>query len=558
MQSPKKTTNIKDALRTKAGLAVETAVEPVVQEDAVEAGRKPLSARRSDLAAMRAKALELYGIRDGASGIPAIDAAFRFSSDEFDGQWNYLHVEPLLDRSSELLGRCLSHRSKRDAIQLEKWKFQLELDRFLRIDPLAQREREAGGDTIAYERAVRESAAEQSLEENHRHAGEQLRDLTSDLVTTGLNRRMAARELAAWMSAWPLKDGDLRGDNANYTFDGARKTKPEHLFDAARQEADQDGWEQIYTLTSQRYAAAAESDAARLRRESLELQAKLSLASIAFRREMAQAERDSVWEMVHEVLSPGSVLNYQERIAAVEREFNADFREALACLASARHGLQELYAYAPVFPKEGSAGYLDNVTDWVRRAQSRTAQISRNDQNYVLALSVKQLTGSQWEAGRAASSWTFDLPEETFAGQSKVRLRGMSVSVTGPLSEPQQLPKGASPKVAAPAPKSETLKAEGFWSARVTPPATGTMRSTTGAPRELDQKSLPSCFLGCVTDSGSLPQEIAGAEVLYNASPIGKQWKLTLSPKSTDGMETAKLQDVQIMLHLAVHAMVSL
>ncbi len=543
MQSPKKTTNIKEALRSKAGLAVERPVEVSVEKEAVEAGRQPLGGR-PDVAALRTKVLELYSL---AGGLPAIEAAFQFSPADFDGQLNYLHVEPLLERSYALLERCLAHRSKRDELHLERWKLQLDVDRFFRLDPLEQRVREAGGDTVAYERAVLESAAEQSLEENQRHAGEQLRDLTNDLVAGGLNRRIAARELAAWMSAWPLKDSDLRGDDANYTFDGVRKTKPEHLFDAARQAADQDGWEQIYALVSQRYSTAAESEAGRLRRASFELEAKMSMAAMALKRERAQAERDAVWEKIREAQRPGGVLNHHERIATLERAFSGDFREALACLAAARRGLKEVYEFAPPFPEEGSAGYLDQVTAWVRRAQNTLAQFSQNEQKYALAVSVRQLTGPQWEAGRAAGAWTFDVLEEMFAGQTNVRLRGVSVSVVGPPGAAE------SPKSSRQAMPPKPAKAEGFWSGRISVPATGSMRSVKGAARELDQKMIPACFLGRVADRDAVQSpEIAGAGVVHNASPVGKEWKLTLSAKSTDGMETAELQDVQIWLHVAV------
>jgi hypothetical protein len=71
----------------------------------------------------------------------------------------------------------------------------------------------------------------------------------------------------------------------------------------------------------------------------------------------------------------------------------------------------------------------------------------------------------------------------------------------------------------------------------------------------LDQKSIPSCFLGKIADSNSPREpEIAGARTLRNASPIGKQWKLTLAPKSTAGAMTEKIDDVQIFLHVAVRA----
>lgn len=556
MQSPKKTTNIREALRTRAGLAVETATEASIQRDAVEAGRKPLPARRPDPEALRKKAMDLYGLpSDTGAAIPSIDKAFRFSPSGLDAEWNYLHAELLLDHASMLLDRCLAHRSRRDSLATQKWNLQLELDRFFHLDQIEARKREAGKSTIGYERAVLDGAAEQSLEENHRHAGEQWKDLTNDLIASGLNRRMAAMELAAWLSAYPLKDSELRGDDANYTFDGVRKTKPEHLFEAARQEADEDGWERIYTLMSRRYSAAAESEAGRLRRQSLELQAKWALASIGFCRDKDQAERDAMWEKVHEAQSPDSVLNLSERIAPLERDFSADFREALACLTHARRGLREIYDYAPPFPQEGASGYFDDVVAWVTRARNRMAQIALLDQNCVLAVSLKQLTKAQWEAGRAAAQWTFDLPAETFAGQANVRLRGLSVSVIGPIPEPQPAPAGQKPPAPV-AQKAEAQKAQGFWSAHVTPPATGTMLTVSGIARELDQKSLPTCHLGRVADRDSTREpEIAGDRVLYNASPIGKQWKLVLSPKSTDGMETSELQDVQIALHLAVRSL---
>jgi hypothetical protein len=503
------------------------------------------------VAALRTRAMELYGFP--ATGIPAIESSFKLSAGEFDGEFNHLHAEQLLEHASVLLERCEAHRSRRDQLLGEKWQLQMELDRFFRLDRVEERERAAGKDTLDYERTVLESAAEQSLADNHKHAGEQLKDLTSDLVESGLNRRMAAKELSSWISAFPLKDTELRGDDASYTFDGVRKTKPEHLFDAARQEADEDAWEQIYTLTSERYTALAESEAARLRKQSLDLQANWSLSEIAFRRERDQAVRDAVWEKVYQVQSTGGALNCSERIARVERDFSLDFRETMACLGAARRGLEELYGYAPPFPQEGAPGYFDDVASWVRTAQNRMAQFSRLDQHYVLAVSLKQVTGSQWEAGLTRSEWTFDLPDDMFAGQSHVRLRGLSASVTGPVPELAAGQKAAAQKPAAPT--AETPKAEGFWSARISLAATGTVRGVTGPARELDQKSLPVCCLGRVTDRDSSQEpEIGGAAALHNASPIGRQWKVALSPKSTDGMATAKLKDVQIYLHLAVRA----
>lgn len=545
MQAPKKTTTLREALRNKAGLAVETPTAVPIDEAAVAEGRKPLPTRRQDVATLRTKIKELYGIpATGGAALLSIDALFKFSPVDSDAEFNYLQVEPLLEHARVLLERCASYRLRSDQLQAEKWKLQLELDRFLRLDQIAGQERETGAATLGYERAVLESAAEQRQEEHHKSAEMQLKDLTNDLVGSGLTKRMAARELAAWLSAYPLKDGDLRGDDAAYTFDGVRKTKPEHLYDAARKEADEDAWEQIYSLMFQRYSAMAQSEGARLRKQSLELQAKASLAAIALQREKDQAVRDAVWEKIYQVQSSGGVLNYHERIQLLERDFSTDFREGVACLTAARRGLSELYDYAPAFPQEGMPGYFDSVVAWVRSASTRMAQFSRLEQNYVLAVSLKELTKSQWDAGRTSGQWTFDLPEEMFAGQVQVRLRGLGVSVVGQNPETQEQAKQKA------APPEGT---EGFWTARVSLPATGTMRNASGASRELDQKSLPVCFLGCVTArDAARGAEIAGARALHNASPIGKQWKLTLSHKSTSGSATETLQDVELFLHLAV------
>jgi hypothetical protein len=74
--------------------------------------------------------------------------------------------------------------------------------------------------------------------------------------------------------------------------------------------------------------------------------------------------------------------------------------------------------------------------------------------------------------------------------------------------------------------------------------------------REIDQKALPACHLGRVTEwSGSRDLEVGAERIWHNASPIGKQWRMALSPKSTSGTPAAQLQDVSIHLHVAVRSL---
>jgi len=293
----------------------------------------------------------------------------------------------------------------------------------------------------------------------------------------------------------------------------------------------------------------AASESGRLRKESLDIQAKWALAEIGIRREKSQAERDAFWEKVYQTVTPGGLFNYNERIAQLERHFSLSFREALARSALARRGLKELYDYGPPFPAEGTAGYFDEVLAWVEKAHNRLAQISQMDQHYVLAISIKELAKSQWDAGRSSSQWTFDLPEELFQGQAHVRMRGLGLAVAGPTEATEPAPqksKGAQ--------KTEVVppKLQGYWSASLSLPARAAVRYLSGGSGELDQKSLPVAYLGRVGDLDSSHEpEVVGINAAHNASPIGKQWKLTLSPKSTAGSQTASLQDVLLYLHVA-------
>jgi len=543
MQAPKKTANVRD-LRANTSAAAEPAVQ--TDQGAVASGRKPLESKRPDIAALKSKALETYGIpQGGLAPIPSIDASFKFTLAETDQELNFLHVETLLENASRLLERCAELRRQRDSLQIEKWKLQLELDGFFRLDQVQARELQAGADTLPYQRVVLEGAAAKSLEENHKNSEAQLKALLEDLVASGFNKRMSARELAGWISPYPLKDRDLSGDDAVYTFDGVRRSKPDHLFEAARLEQEQAAWEQVHTLMAQRYAELAESEAGRFRKESLDLDAQWLAANIVFRRERAQVSRDALWEKVFQTQSPNGLLHYGERIVALENHFAADFREALACAAAAKRGLQELFSYTAAMPREGTAGYFYQVQAWIAHSKNRLAQIAGSEQTYVLALSVKDLAKAQWESGRSSAQWTFDVPEELFPGQAEVRLRGVSVAVMG--AKPEPPPVGAKPPAAQA--KPEPPKPEGYWSARVTVPTAGFVKHVAGTSRELDQKNIPVCFLGQVSDRET---EFSGEHALRNASPIGKQWKLALSAKSTGGTPSNSLDDVHLFLRVAV------
>ncbi len=516
MALAKKTTSVREALRAKAGALIPTLNPPSADRKAIDNGRNPLPASPTK-----------------TNTLPPIESRFQFSAADSDRDIPFLQVESLLDHASELLDRCRAERAQYDLLRIEHAKLQADIDRFHRIEEIQARERKAGSETLAYERAILDQAAENTSETLLRDAETQIKDLLEDLLASGFNKRMTARELTAWITGFPLKDHDLGGDNATYTFDGVAKSKPDHLYEAARVEADEAAWELVFSLMSSRYALLAQAEAAKLRGASLNLQADFSKLDIGFRSERDQLVRDAGESLAREAQSPGSAFHFEERMEPIEHRFSSDFRDALAHLDAARRGLKTLFDYEPAFPKPGSPGYFDQVALWTGNARNRLAQVSRTDQTYVLAISLKDAAKSGWEAGQPAATWSFDLPQEMFKGQSNVRLRGIALAVAGPKPEDPADKKGAAKKVDAP----DTGKAEGYWTAQVS----------------LPNPDLPPCFFGAVADrEAARPPEIAGANALYNANPVGKGWKVSLSAKSTDGMPTEKLRDIMIYLHVAV------
>ena len=109
MQSAKKTIPVREALRTNAKSTIERQPAIVVDQHAIDKGRQSVAPRRKNVAALRAKVLELYGVpAAGLAPIPAIESGFQFTPQEFDADFNYLHVESLLIEATMLLQECLA------------------------------------------------------------------------------------------------------------------------------------------------------------------------------------------------------------------------------------------------------------------------------------------------------------------------------------------------------------------------------------------------------------------------------------------------------------------
>jgi hypothetical protein len=298
------------------------------------------------------------------------------------------------------------------------------------------------------------------------------------LVTTGLNRRMAARELAAWVSAYPLKDLEMRGDDGLYAFDGARRSKADHLFEAARVEADEDAWELLYALIARRLRAQAAADSAALRHQSLERRSQFLKTNAGLQSSRAQFENDAFWTRMAHAVDANGALNPAPSLKSVETAFAAEYLRASAALSAAQPGLAGLFGYAAKMHAAGAP--CEDLLEGALDAQAHLATASRLDQVYTLTLSLKELTGSSWEAGRAAARWNFAISEDRFPGQAQVRLQRVQVAVTTPIPE-------ATGKASKSAPVGKTRD---FWTARLSLPPSPKIRTLAGQIQDAP-KALP-------------------------------------------------------------------
>jgi hypothetical protein len=529
-----------DSSKATANLS-RPSVTDTAQDPGVLAARQPLTDRFTDWDAVKQRAVALFQLpatfapvnTKDASVAPLfeIEKSFKFSRLSSDEDFRYQHVEPLLDQTANLLDRCIVDRAQRDLFLVEWFKLKVELEQFLRLDEVLKNEVSAGLYTLPYERAIQEGIAEKQIVYFYSLAKRWM-DNIGDRATSNdsLNVQYAARQLSAWLNAFPLKNDGLKGADATYGWSGVQKTKPDHLYDAAVSGALEELYAFYSATTSQSNALGGTSEASRYRGASFDQLAAWNKLDIDFRRERAQIARDIVQQKVFQSTLEGGVLNYMEKAQPIEARFRLDFREALARLVAVRQGITAVYGYPVDFPADGTDGYFDKIVLWVRSAINWLVRFSRLDQNYVLPISLNALKKRKL-ATRTGDKWQFTVPQELFPNQRHVRLRGIGAAVV------------------------KDGGAKGLWQMEIEIPKTSFVQHLSGTKVTLDQSKVPQCYLGRVADrNGYRDAEVTGINALHNASPLGT-WNITMAHQSTEGTKSSYLDDVQVDLHLAVRTL---
>ena len=306
-------------------------------------------------------------------------------------------------------------------------------------------------------------------------------------------------------------------------------------------------------VAAQAYSSEAQSDAAQLRSTVARIRAEYENCNIDFsRRRTESARRDNATKALW-YTDPNGPYNYEERRASILKRFVADFQAAQARLVAIREGMKSIYGYD--LPVADDPDIYNKTLMDVRGALEWLARFSALEQNYVLPISVKCLTGGDWTKGLRrdgrAGAWEFPLPERLFPDQTHVRLRGLSACVDiGSITD--------------------------FFQLVVRAPQQGSVRLLDGSVQQLAQQQVPVARICRVRDRDCTePRDVVGTLALHNVSPISFQasrWRLVVTtqmtppninddpskaspdPMTAFGGSSKQLQDVILFLHVAVRS----
>lgn len=469
-----------------------------------------------------------------------MDEGFVFEGIECDQLFLASHVETLLNQAADLLDRCLRDRLEWQDRAAKAATLSLEIQEFRRFDKIHEREIQAGIYVVPAKQSAADMKAQYELGIGAQNAANLVAALVSSQYTwSAINQHVIYAQLEAWLAHLANYEQPYVGNALVQTFHGVSKTAPDHMIDAAFDAAKLQVLHQYYGLRSERVLHNADVAVSKERQTGLAARAQWDSNDVGFKLERTTVARQLVDLKVRLATEPGGALNYAEQMEVIKQRFTRDFRDAMARLRAASEGLRTIYGYDDPLPAEivtALAGgqvnrrYFDLALKWVRDAIACMIRLSQLDQNYSLAISIRELVGeSGWKAGLASGTWTVNVPETLCRNQFCVRLRGLSAFV-----------------------RDHNLK--GAWRLEVKLPEESFFRHSDGTTDKVQQRDLPPSRLGRVVSTKSFREpEMTGLTAWRNAAPFGS-WQVAINEHSTAREKRKVLHDVILELQLTVRS----
>lgn len=466
------------------------------------------------------------------SNFSRIERGFIFSDEAEDGDFNFLHVEQLLDQAADLLDRGIRDRFEWDEISEKMLNLSLELNEYKDLDKIHRDEEESGIYDVERKQSLADLKAEKTIEQTQNTlAGRVEAELvygSSSIVE--INKALKAEQFGAWLQGvvpyyWK---GQRFGGYIEYNIDGVVHTVADHLLRSTGIQGLNQYSRLRETVRMQMLAYLFQKLVSKERLEGYSAKQVWEEANAKFKRRRTKVARKYQDLKAKASTDEDGILNYSKRLNPLKKRFQNDFRDALARLKNAQKGLKLIYDYGEPLPiGESRIEYFDDCLIWTRKAIQWLVRFSGKDQGTIYPVSVRNTIGKEnWKNSMDLRLFEFDLSNEFLNRLKNVRLRGISAFYS-----------------------TDKEKFNRIIQLEVKAPSEAVVRVTDSSNGLIDQSHLPPVILGRVASRNFTREpDLIGVTSLHNASPIGK-WEIrVLGPQQ---LELDKIEDLQIDLHLA-------
>lgn len=479
--------------------------------------------------------LSTTGSTDGelAETLLRIENGFRFRQDEMDSNFSPYHTEVLLDQAADLLDRGIRDRGFWEETS-SAWITQLlELNEYKDLDEIHRRETAAGSYEVAARISQSEFDAERSRLEKLREAQKQLSSLSDRFYSdTELGKLTELAQRAGWASGLPpyLSKDQKIAAYPSHNRAGIKKTVAEHQAECAGLQVRHRAAVEKEYAAIQSWNVAADVVAAEAIVAARQARANWETQNANFLAERTAVSRRYLDLKARAAVDPRGVLNAGRRLPAVKKRFHQDFRDAVARLRIASEGLKRIYGYNTPLPEnDNDLDFFDDCLMWTRQAIQWLLRFSRLEQNFVFPTSVRdKMSHSAWIDGLAQRRLDFELPESIFPSIRHIRLRGVTLYVSGG--------RGTEEKI---------------WQMKLSVPVNGKVIHANEHVLVLDQSIVKPVVAGRITGRQSIRDpDVHGLNTFHNCSPVGK-WKLEILNCVPGPFKPEWINDIFIDLHLA-------
>ena len=320
-----------------------------------------------------------------------------------DENFRSFHVEPLINQAADLLDRGIRDRAQNDDLTAKAITLALEFGEYYGLDSIHREEEGAGICDAPANSSAADLAGTRSAYTGQQSTGNIYKWIQDVLFSYDeQNNQYNASRKNAWLNGilpYSFK-GQVFADYTQQPWNGVPDTVSHWSIDAAERTSSHGLNVQANSMfaQTQNFFGLANSSNARL--PGLQFKAEWDKANSGFMRRRTIVSRTFEDLKFIAATTPDGALNYSKRVSALKSRFQQDFNNAYARLVKVAEGLRDVYDFDlagnPLPVNTTDLSFFDDCLLWSRKVMDWLVRVGRIEQNYVLPISLRKLTGAGW------------------------------------------------------------------------------------------------------------------------------------------------------------------